>query len=194
MPNVQFSADHICDQNRQRLSRTARGTNGSREMNGDKLRTVDVVQQTDLADSFQRGNKHRLGQDSKPNAQTDIDGCDEIVPLFSEATGNGLCHHNRCCFTIVLGKKEPDVVSDFVPVKVFDEEFFSSSSKICSPRDFYVFFVVVSFVSRLLGNDIGFIRSFIEPLMVSNHFRFQTDLIHPNQRVVAPDFSWCWFR
>ena len=167
MSNVQLSANHVGDEHRQGLSRTASSPNWAGEVDGDKLGTIHVVEQANLADAFQRSNEHRLGQDGEPNTQTNVNRFLKVVPLLTEATGDGLCDDNRSGFTVVFVQQSPNIIGDFVTLQMLDEEFFCSSRQIRCTGNFHPVFVVETELPSLFCDAISIVGSLVEPLMVS---------------------------
>ena len=84
VPDVEFPTNHVGDENGQRLGGSTCGANGACEMNRNELGTIDVVEQTNLTDAFQRGHKNGLGQHSKTDTEANIDGFLQIITRISE--------------------------------------------------------------------------------------------------------------
>ena len=57
-PDVQFSSNHVSNQYSQSLRSTSSSTNRSCKMDGNESRTVEIVEQSHFADSFQWCNKN----------------------------------------------------------------------------------------------------------------------------------------
>ena len=102
MADVEFSPDHVGDEHGQRLGRTPRCTNGSGKVNGNELRTVDVVEKAHLADAFQRRNEHRFREDRQANTKANVNRFLKVVTEVPESASDRLGDDDRCGFTIVL--------------------------------------------------------------------------------------------
>ena len=189
MAYVQFSSNHIGDQHGQRLRRSTSSTDWTCKMNRNKLRTVDVVQKSYLADPLQGRHEHRFGQHGQANSQPDVDGFLKVVAFFAETSRNGLSDDDGRCFSVVFFQQLPNIVRYFVTVEMFNEQFFCSPCEVGGTRDFDPILVVKSETSGRFGNPIGFIRPFIKPAMIPLHFIVQPVQIQPEKRVEFTGFN-----
>ena len=73
-------------------------------MNRNEWRAIDIVEQSHLADSFERCNENRFGEDGKTDPESNIDRFDHVVAFLAEAFRNPLGHHDRGCFTVMFSE------------------------------------------------------------------------------------------
>ena len=104
MADVKFSTNHVCNQHRKSLSGASCCPNWSCEVNRNKLGAVNVVEEAHFTDPFQRSHQNSLGQHGQTDSKPDVDGFLQIISLLPEATRDGLSHHDRGGFTVVLFK------------------------------------------------------------------------------------------
>ena len=156
-------------------------------MNRYELRTINIVEQPNLANPFKRSNEDSLCEYCEPNTKSNVDGRDKIIPLFAKTPCDGLSHHDRCCFPVVFGEEGSNVVGYFVTVEVLNEQFFSSSCQISGPRNLNILFVVIALFPSLFCDDVCLISPLIQPSVISHHLGFKPFHVDANQGVMAPD-------
>ena len=186
MSDVELPTNHVGDENGQRLGGSTCGANRACEMNRNELRAIDVVEQANLTDAFQRGHKNGLGQHRKTDTKTNIDGFLQIITRISEPARHRLCNDDRRGFTVVLFQQVANVVGDLVTFEVFDKEFFRSPGQVGGSRDFHPVLVVKSLLAGMFSDAIRIIRSLVEPLMVRRHLTLQTLNVNANEGIFCP--------
>ena len=181
----QLPPDHVCDEHGQGLRGSTRCADGAGKVDGDKRRAVDVAQQTDLRDAFERGDQHGFGQDRQADAEAHVDALDHVVPVVTKGRSDPLGHQDGRRFTVVFRQHRTDVVGHRVTVKVLDEQLLGSAGQVGSARNFHVVSRIEALGTRRFCDGIGFLGPLVQPQVVPLHFCFQAGHVKPEQGVVV---------
>ena len=152
-------------------------------MDGDEWRTIDVVQQANFTDSFQRSNEYCFGQDSKTDAQANIDRFDHVVSFLSESFGNTLSHHDRGRFTVMFCEEGSNIICNRIGIQMLNQQFLSTASEIVGTRNLNEWFRIETKLSSLFSDSVCMIGMVIENLLVSLHFFLKSWNIDAYQRI-----------